>query len=679
MCLGPNDPGGPRQCPSHTKCAVEAKEKVRDELAERIRLYQADLAMIEHGMMQDDAGAATRRLEEATEELTAVNQDLQDLYDKLDSLPPEQATVPGDLEAVRAHYAQMSPDELRDEIAQRTSSEEYAELLAARDAARERKDQAQEAFSAASKAVDDTDPDSLEALQQARNELYDAHCDLQVANVPVEEYKNHTAQAAAELSKSVQLTEWEGDKLGDLYRHSEHEEGSLAWHADRHGHIGGSDVGALTGEDKDAYLSASDIKASKLAPLDEEAIAAQQDTMTNGIGPAARGHAWEPVIINDYATEHPDDTVLHTKATWRHPDKEYVNINVDGVLSSDGQTPDGIIDAKTGSDAAKFADGIPVGYRAQLAYYLHNAGLKRGVIAAKIDDGPTRYFSMSVDEPISGVEGGKTIADYDDKMQQTWEKWQAEAANPPAPKPNKGTFAWVKKPGSDSSKAKNAAIARDLAAYRGISEKRATQLIENNVYQGKSADAAVRDLYSSYDPATTPNRRFVTLDFETNSRSAGKGEVIQTGVVVTDGNGKVLERIDDLHGIDSRIAGLQGTGETAVHGISTDDVAGKAPFQKSQAHARVKELLADPRCTLVAHNAQFEKQWLRANGIGAPRVIDTMRLHQRFAHGTCGSTNRDFCLDNNVEYVNGHNAAADADMTSRAFHHFTKKLFSTSA
>ena len=184
-------------------------------------------------------------------------------------------------------------------------------------------------------------------------------------------------------------------------------------------------------------------------------------------------------------------------------------------------------------------------------------------------------------------------------------------------------------------------------------------------------------MYATYDPASHPNRRYVTLDFETSARSAGKGEVIQTGVVVTDGQGNVLERIDELHGIDPRIRNTQGTGQVGIHGITPPMVDGKAPFQQSAAYSRVKELLSDPRCSLVAHNAQFEKTWLRANGIGATRIIDTMRLRQRFDHGTVGSTNADFCAANGVEYLNGHNAAADADMTSRALHGFMRRLFST--
>lgn len=677
MCLAAHEPGGPRQCPSHTKAALEAKEAIRDQLAERVRLYQADLAMINHGLWALNADEAATRLATATANLDAVSAELAELHELSDTQPAHIATTT-DLDAVRAHYATMTTAQLRAEIDTRTTSPQFAELLAARDAARDRKNAAHEAYTAAMRDVDDNDPASLEAARAARNALYDAHCDLQVATVPVEQYKDHTAQAAKALGASLTPTEWDGDTLGALYRYSSHPEGSLEWHADRHGRIGGSDVGTLTGEDPTPYRSASDITAAALAPLDHERITADQATTIAATGPLGRGHAWEPVIIDDYATDHPADTVLHTKATWRHPDKEYVNINIDGALSSDGgHTVDGIIDAKTGSDAAAVADGIPPGYRAQMAYYLHNAGLKRGVVAAKIDDGPTRYFSMSVDEPISGQPGGKTIADYDDKLKKVWSSWQNAQANPVGPKPNKGTFGWVKKPGSESSHAKNAAIARDLAAYRGISTKRATQLIDNNIYQGKSADSAVRDLYTSYDPASNPNRRFVTLDFQTNARSAGKGEVIQTGVVVTDGTGKVIERIDALHGIDPRITDLQGTGASDIHRITTEQLGGKPAFQHSPAYGRIKELLADPRCTLVAHNAQFEKTWLRANGIGAPRVIDTMRLHQRFAHGTVGSTNAHFCLDNNVEYVTGHNAAADADMTSRAFHHFTKKLFAT--
>lgn len=668
MCLGCNDPGGPARCPADTLATVEAKTAARDGLLEQKRQIEAELALIEHGLLESDPDQLREHLERTESDRKTLEWELGVIAEKEPAAPASSGPAPD--------FQSMSEQELRAAITDRTTSDEYLELLAARDAARERMAGAQANFDAASAAVADSDPETLEALRLARNTLHDTHCDHVVAYTDLDAYKNATAGAVAELSSRLDLPTWQGQTLGQAGR-LDTPDGTREWLAAQQDGIRGDEVGVIIGEDTFGWTTPTAIKNSKLAPITDADVEAHEIASQEHSGPAGRARAWKKVIVDEYACDHPDDTVMLTSGTWRNPDYAHLNVNVDAVLARDGENPDGILLSKTVSDASRFDDGIPPSYRAQLASQLRSTGLERGVLAVKIDDRDTRYFTVAVDDPINGQPGGKTIADYDGKLADTWSKWSQAKADPVGPRPNKSTFSWTKNPSSASSLARNETIAADLAAYRGISRDRATKLITDGIYQGKSGDQAVRDLYATYDPASHPNRRYVTLDFETSARSAGKGEVIQTGVVVTDGKGNVLERIDELHGIDPRIRSTQGTGQVGIHGITPPMVEDKPPFQQSAAYSRVKELLSDPRCSLVAHNAQFEKTWLRANGIGTTRVIDTMRLRQRFDHGTVGSTNADFCAANGVEYLNGHNAAADADMTSRALHGFMRRLFST--
>ncbi|MFL0579504.1 YqaJ viral recombinase family protein [Dietzia sp. 179-F 9C3 NHS] len=647
---------------------VAASQRVQ-ELTDRKLELEAELALIDSGLLDTDQGRVAARLAATIDDITAAD------------IALHKAKVAA--EAVQIHHTEpgavdltaLSDEELRQHIDDRIHSEEFTQLLATRDAARERREATAATFAATQSATaGDDDPAALQQLAQARADAYDAHCAYLEANAPVEEYKDITAQAALELGKRDPVPEWTGDTLGSCHKLGDFEEGSREWLEARQQWIGGSDVGAILGVDP--HRTTTDIKNSKLTAITDADVEAQALSISSATGPLGRGHAWEPVIVRQFAADNPDVTVMTAKATWHNPDIPYQGVNVDSVLSSDGgQTIDGFLECKTGSDAAAWADGPPAEYRAQLAQYLHTAGLKYGVIAARIDDRETRYYRIGVDDPLDA--SGKTIADHQEKLASTWQRWETERENPAGPRPNKSTFGWVKNPGSASSMEKNASTARDLAAYRGISQERAASLIQDAVYAGKSPDQAVRDLYGSYDPTTNPDRRYVTVDFETNSRSASKGQIIQTGVVVTDGQGKVVERIDSLHGIDQRIRDSQGTGATSVHGITPEMVDNRTPFHTSAQYKRLATLLSDPNTTLVAHNAQFEKTWLRAHGIGTPRVIDTMRLRQRFDHGTVGSTNQDFCQANGVEYVNAHNAATDADMTSRALHSFMRRLFQT--
>lgn len=668
MCRSQHEPGGPRSCPKEPgDTVVMATQRVQQLIDRKLEL-EAELALINSGLLDGDHTQAAQKLAATIEDVTAADIALREARAAADAVAAHNA-APG------SELTHLSDDELRQHIDDRVSADEYTELLAVRDAAREHRDATAKAYADAMSAAGDDDPDALHKLAQARTDAYDAHCAYLEANAPVEEYKDVTAQAAAELGRRNPVPEWEGEQLGNCYKQGHYEPGTREWLEARQSGIGGSDVGPVLGIDHHGR-STTDIKNSKLTEISDAELEAQAISLQSASGPLGRGHAWEPVIVRQFADDHPDLTVMSAKATWRNDDVPYSVVNVDAVLSSDGgDTVDGIFESKTGSDAAQWADGPPPGYRAQLAQYLHTTGLKYGVIAARIDDRETRYYRISVDEPI--VEGGKPIAEYQEKLASTWKRWEAERQDPPGPRPNKGTFSWVKNPGTASSMEKNATTARDLAAYRGISQEKAASLIQDAVYAGKNPDHAVRDLYASYDPATDPDRRYVTVDFETNSRSASKGQIIQTGVVVTDGRGKVVERIDSLHGIDSRIRDSQGTGATSVHGITPGMVDGHTPFDQSVQRKRLATLLADPKTTLVAHNASFEKSWIRSHGIPTPRIIDTMRLRQRFDHGTVGSTNADFCQANGVDYVNGHNAAADADMTSRALHGFMRRLFHT--
>lgn len=344
------------------------------------------------------------------------------------------------------------------------------------------------------------------------------------------------------------------------------------------------------------------------------------------------------------------------------------------LTSSNGTDPDGILEVKTGADAENWANGVPLDYRPQVLDYLDATGFQYAHVAVKIDDREYRSYRIAADEPVSGVPGDPTMAESRDKLTDVWNRWQGEKANPPEPKPNNGTFAWVKAPKSDSSVEKNRKVAAELAAYRGITHDEAHSLIATKVAAGTQPDAAIRSLYRAYDPTADTARTYVVFDTETNSLSAGKGAVIQSGAVVINGQGDVLERIDELHGIDPRAARTIGTGEEHIHQIAYRQIHGKPQFRKSHAHKRIRELLADPKATLVAHNAGFEKRFLAAAGIRVNRVIDTMTLTRRFDNHIAGAKLKNFAEAHGVAYTGAHNAHADADITARSLLSFWRNV-----
>jgi len=64
----------------------------------------------------------------------------------------------------------------------------------------------------------------------------------------------------------------------------------------------------------------------------------------------------------------------------------------------------------------------------------------------------------------------------------------------------------------------------------------------------------------------------------------------------------------------------------AIHHITEKMVADKPPFKKSDAYAKLQELVSDINNVIVAHNAKFDMQMLDREGISTQRVICTIKL-----------------------------------------------------
>ena len=65
---------------------------------------------------------------------------------------------------------------------------------------------------------------------------------------------------------------------------------------------------------------------------------------------------------------------------------------------------------------------------------------------------------------------------------------------------------------------------------------------------------------------------------------------------------------------------------TMVHGITNKAVAGKPRFQDSPEYASIKELFESPDTLVIAHNAAFDEQILRNDGIHPTNIICTFKV-----------------------------------------------------
>lgn len=511
-----------------------------------------------------------------------------------------------------------------------------------------------------------------QAVRVAKFAYLEAHEAFVVNHHALEEYKDATAQVAARLVEATEGfdREHEGNMLGACVKIASYDSGTREWMEERQGGVGGSDTGPILMLDpKYGKKNYDECLASKTQPISDEELAAQAAANSEFKGATGRGNAHEPLIARRFAQEHPELTLIHSKATWQNPDNPFQKINVDGILSSDGVTPDGILEIKTGSDASKWADGVPVGYRSQTLYYLNATGFKYAYVAAEIDGVDFRVYRIEADEPITGVPGTPTMAESLPRLREFHEKAQAlkgqpTAASVAAPKPQKSKFTYT---------ARNRdAVVEHLAAYRQESPATTRALIESGLAGNpKDADRVIRELYLSHDH-TQRHMDSIGIDLETTELSSRQGRIIQIGVTRRNARNEVVAEYEAVYGVPEAVLQATGTGAQEVHGITPDMVRGKPRFEDPAEQAKVREILSGG--VLNAHNAGYEKQWLGQwldgfNEMKLP-VVDTQYLSRYLVHETPNNKLESFAEHHGIPYVDAHQALPDARMTMDALFGF---------
>lgn len=167
--------------------------------------------------------------------------------------------------------------------------------------------------------------------------------------------------------------------------------------------------------------------------------------------------------------------------------------------------------------------------------------------------------------------------------------------------------------------------------------------------------------------------RFAVVDVETSGLSLRRHHVLQVGLVVVDGTGRVLDRWSSL--VAPRRRWCFRVGPVGIHGIRRQMVLEAPPGQQVLA-----ELVARlGQSTFVAHNASFDVEFLRKagklHGVVVPIVnpLCTLTLSRqldpdrRLSHRLA-----DVCARYGIEVVRPHDALADADATAAVLPHLLR-------
>lgn len=565
---------------------------------------------------------------------------------------------------IAAYTESMERDELSKELEQRLSSDEFQAL-------RVRRDQADAKYEAQSTVVQGFNESGAtpEQIREQKAMLKDAYLNMLVARQELDQYKNETAHLAGRISDrlSAHFEEYDENMLGNMQRLEEYPSNSREWLKQRQSGIGGSDVGAILKVDPDYarsnYERVLDSKIVDYDAMEDSEFHVTEEEENRAVHNAMeRGDAWEAVLANSFAQKNPDLKVLHSKATWADQDDPMLRANFDGLLSSNGETPDGILEIKTAANADKWVNGVPAGYRAQTLWYLETTGLDYAYVAVQIDDNEYRQYKINRGEEIAPGKG--TIQDNMPALREFMTKAEKIKAGE-LPRTQK------RAPHPKVTAKNQPAAIQTIAAYGNRSEEEVSRSIQARM----DAGANVHDATHAEMRDTPLRGDKVFIDLEATSFSPTTGDIIEVGWTRRNERNEVTDEGSVLYSPDPRILKTKGTGASDVHGITPQDVAGKPHFSDPANQARLKEAFSG--ATLVAHNASYENAFLaqeldQYRDGGSQPILDTQQVSKFFGSGP-SNTLEDFSKSNNVDYVDAHRALNDSNMTADALFNFSQR------
>lgn len=243
-----------------------------------------------------------------------------------------------------------------------------------------------------------------------------------------EDYRNRTAELVEAYTQSRYFRnaqdKYDGEKIGHAVKVENHPAHSREWYEARFNSVGGSDVSALVEielvEDPKWYSKKNYEKVveSKITPVSEESV----KNSNYSSGAMYRGTVWEAKIREQYSADHPERKVYEVDGQFAHPEREWQQVNLDGLISDreDG-VPNGILEIKTGSNASVWAEGVPTGYRAQTLYYLNTTGLEYADVRALVNDNEVFEYRLHKNDEV--VEGsGMSMEEYIRDNVEPWFK-----------------------------------------------------------------------------------------------------------------------------------------------------------------------------------------------------------------------------------------------------------------
>lgn len=265
------------------------------------------------------------------------------------------------------------------------------------------------------------------------------HAQLRAADRIRNIYDDRCARKAGELAEnSGIIKEYTGDLLAGAHVVAKTEEGSPEWHRARRFGLGGSSISGALGlhwksrPGSPVFMEQEEID-SKWTSMAVEKSADLTPSEINDANPktgaAYRGHLWEPALLVHYAVT-TGKHVAVTKNTWCS-DVTFQRVNLDGLIlnPSTGEV-EGILECKTALRRWLWQDGVPVNYRAQVAWYLNAFQLPYADVIVRYEDGDMDIFRINAEDSIADSSDTLPIGSYINGLNERWNLLQERVAEP---------------------------------------------------------------------------------------------------------------------------------------------------------------------------------------------------------------------------------------------------------
>lgn len=533
-------------------------------------------------------------------------------------------------------------------------------------------------------------------------EFPDAHRLYEVTQKGLEDWQNYcaakegrerylnlianTVHGAAEGDMERMYVSDDEAGLGDdVHSFGEFETGSRQWLEMRQSSAGGSDANAINSHDSFARESRQRVWESKVLDISDEQVQEQLGRQQEATDAISRGNIMEDIIGSLYARS-TRKNITHNKSTWKSIDG-LQHINLDFMEHDENGNYLGPVEIKNVNSPEKWGepseglDGVPEGYRIQALQQAHLTNASQVSVVALMSGTTLKAYSEPMTDELrqEAEKHAEKTRNFMTKARQAREKYvstgQYDNFEEPSRRRNyKGIPKYaVKTKNINKDKKKFMSelavignTTRDDIAQRFVD---ALGTMDTKQWTPEKQAEAFGKVYSSLKPTGS----FNGIDLETNGTHPMKGKIIEFGGVSYNmDTGEETARLGKLYNPGDVSMKTQSTGLVNVHHITPDMVENESELDD----VRQKEILdyVTSNGPVVAHNASFEKSWLRGHvkGFAEAEVrgdityVDTMKITSQT---TDTERNRleDFVTKFGGEYKDAHRATNDVEMMMDAF------------